>query len=330
MPGTDPVEATRTVVGELPYLPHLPELPARQVGADLIGRSAALLIDLPVEFVPSGYRVTAHPGIDLRRANDLLARDLDALQEVLENTGRPGLVKIQVAGPWTLAAGIELPRGHRVLTDDGALREFTESLAEGLALHITEVAARTEANVLVQLDEPTLPSVLAGSLPTPSGLGAVAPVAEPEARDVLAAVIDVARSVSGQPVAVHCCAARPPLALLRAAGADVLSFDATLLADAPTARWDEVGEVWDSGATLFLGVVPSVDPTAPVTLHDVAKPALAMVDRLGFARSWLADRALPTPICGLAGASPTWALRALGLTAELARAFAEPPESWSA
>jgi hypothetical protein len=94
--------------------------------------------------------------------------------------------------------------------------------------------------------------------------------------------------------------------------------------------WDEVGEVWDSGATLFLGLVPSVDPATPVTLHDVAKPALAMADRLGFARSWLANRALPTPTCGLAGASPAWALRALGLTAELARAFAEPPESWSA
>jgi methionine synthase II (cobalamin-independent) len=328
MPGTDPLEAARTVAGELPHLPHLPELPGRQVGADLVGRTAGLLIDLPVELVPSGYRVAAHPGRDVRRANDLLARDLDALQEVME-ARRPELVKVQLAGPWTLAAGVELVRGHRVLTDPGALREFTESLTEGLALHVTEVAARTGAAVLVQLDEPTLPAVLSGDLPTPSGLSMVAPVGEPEARDLLAGVIEAARAVSGRPVAVHCCADRPPVALLREAGADIISFDATLLADAPGRRWDELGETWDSGATLFLGLVPALEPDEDVTLHDLAKPALAMVDRLGFPRTWLAERAVPTPTCGLAGASTTWATQALRLTADLAKAFVEPPESWS-
>ena len=49
LPGTDVTEAAATVVGELPLLPHLPELPARGVGADMIGRTAALLVDLAVE-----------------------------------------------------------------------------------------------------------------------------------------------------------------------------------------------------------------------------------------------------------------------------------------
>ena len=34
MPGTDPAEAMRIVLGELPDLPHLAELPARGPGAD--------------------------------------------------------------------------------------------------------------------------------------------------------------------------------------------------------------------------------------------------------------------------------------------------------
>ena len=38
MPGTDPVAAAATVVGELPDLPHLPELPKRGLGADIIGQ----------------------------------------------------------------------------------------------------------------------------------------------------------------------------------------------------------------------------------------------------------------------------------------------------
>jgi methionine synthase II (cobalamin-independent) len=322
MPGTDPTEAIRLVVGELPHLPALPELPARGVGADIIGRTAAVLVDLPIEVVPSGYRVAAHPGIDQRRAVDLMRRDLDAFGEIVEAP----LVKIQVAGPWTLTAGIELMRGHRVLTDPGALREFAESLSEGLARHVADVRARTGADVIVQLDEPTLPTVLAGALRTPSGYGTVAAVPDSDARDLLAMVIDAASAASGQPVAVHCCADRPPVSLLRDAGADVISLDATVL---PVDMWDEFGELWDNGMTMMLGLVPSTDPRAPVTLLDVAKPVLRLVDRLGFDRSILADRAIPTPTCGLAGASPAWARRALALSAELARAFVEPPESWA-
>ena len=49
LPGTDIAEAQRVVLGELPDLPHLPELPARGPGADLIGRTAGLLVELPVE-----------------------------------------------------------------------------------------------------------------------------------------------------------------------------------------------------------------------------------------------------------------------------------------
>ncbi len=74
LPGTDPAEALRTVLGELPDLPHLPELPARGPGADMIGRTAALLVDLFVDLTPAGWRLVPRPGIDLRRAHELLER----------------------------------------------------------------------------------------------------------------------------------------------------------------------------------------------------------------------------------------------------------------
>jgi hypothetical protein len=48
MPGTDVAEAQRIVLGELPGLPHLVELPDRGPGADLLGRGAGFLVDLPV------------------------------------------------------------------------------------------------------------------------------------------------------------------------------------------------------------------------------------------------------------------------------------------
>jgi methionine synthase II (cobalamin-independent) len=331
MPGSDPLEAATIVLGELPGLPHLPELPARGLGSDTIGRAAGLLVDLAVELVPSGYRVTARPGADHRRAVDHLRRDLDAFEQAIERAGAtPPVVKVQVAGPWTLTSEIELPRGHRMLTDPGALRDVTESLCEGLTAHVAELRKRTGAEVMVQLDEPSLPSVLAGMLPTPSKLGTVAAVPEPDARETLAAVIDAARSATGQPVVVHCCAPRPPVALMRGAGADAVALDATLFDGAPSTFTDQLGEAIDGGTTLFLGLVPSTEPTDQPTLAALARPALALVDRLGFPRTVLAEQAVPTPTCGLAGATQRWARRALGLVTDLGKGFVEPPESWSA
>ena len=118
MPGTDPAEATRTVLGELPDLPHVPELPARGAGADLTGRGAALLVDLPVDLQPSGWRLTGRPGRDLTRTAAYLRQDLDELAEAFD--GWTGRLKLQVAGPWTLAASTWLPRGERVVSDPGA------------------------------------------------------------------------------------------------------------------------------------------------------------------------------------------------------------------
>ncbi|MGH3784534.1 MAG: methionine synthase, partial [Pseudonocardiaceae bacterium] len=280
----------------------------------------------------SGYRVTARAGREHRRGVDLLRADLDAFEEAMDSAGaRPDVIKVQAAGPWTLAAGVELRSGHKVLTDPGALREFAASLAEGLRVHASEVHRRLGVSTIVQLDEPGLPAVLAGSVPTPSGYGSVAAVPESAAVELLRSVLEALPT----PRIVHCCAPRPPLALLREAGADALAVDAALLAGAPRATIDALGEAWDSGMSVLLGLVPAVAHSGqpgraggPPTLADLARPALDLVDRLGFDRSLLAQRCLPTPSCGLAAATPGWARRALGLARELGQAFVDPPDSW--
>jgi Cobalamin-independent synthase, Catalytic domain len=327
LPGTDPREAAATVVGELPLLPHLPELPARGVGADMIGRTAGLLVDIAVEVVPTGYRAAARPGRDHRRAVDLLRGDLDALDEACDPV-RPEWVKVQAAGPWTLAAAVELHTGHRVLTDAGAVREFAASLLEGLRAHVDEVATRTGAGVIVQLDEPALPAVLAGTLPTPSGFGAVRAVGRTEAQDALRDLV----SGLGVPVVLHCCADRPPVRLLAGAGAAGVGIDATLPVfrgeTAVPAALDALGETWDAGTPLLLGLVPARDPATRPQLRDLARTAFELADRLGFDRSRLGSLAVPTPTCGLAGATPEWARRAMALVRDLGQAFVDPPEDW--
>ena len=199
LPGTDIAEAQRVVLGELPELPYLPELPARGPGADLIGRTAGLLVELPVELYAAQWRVAGRPGRELRRARDLMERDLDQLAEQAE--GYTGSVKIQAAGPWTMAAAVDLPIGGRLLRDPGAVRDLTGSLAEGLRTHVTEVRRRLPgATVLLQLDEPALPAVLAARVPTESGLGAYRAVRTETARDALRTVIDAVETPVFMPV----------------------------------------------------------------------------------------------------------------------------------
>ncbi len=324
-PGVDPREAAATIVGELGDLPHLVELPGRGVGADLIGRASALLVDLRLDTTPRGYRLAPRPGPVSRRANDLLRTDLDALEEAWENAGLSGggrVVKVQAAGPLTLAAQVELPGGHRVLTDPGAVRDLCASLSEGLAQHVAEVRKRLGVRVVLQLDEPSLTAVLEGSLRGVSVLNTVRALPEPEAL----ALLDTVIAAQSAPVLVHSCAEPPALGVLRRSAAAAIGFD---LGTIGTGQLDEVGESLEAGKQLVLGVVPTEPKATSVTWRDVAEPGVRLIDRLGFGRRTLAQRVAVSPACGLAGAPLEWSRRALRLAAEVARAYAEEPEELS-
>jgi methionine synthase II (cobalamin-independent) len=312
LPGTDPVEAARLLFGELTDLAHIPELPARGVGAQMIGRTGALLVDLPVEVVPSGWRLAAHDGRDVRRARDLLDRDLDALADAADGYDRA--LKLQATGPWTLAANLELPSGHRAVSDHGATRELAESLAEGLRAHMAEVQRRVPAARLVlQLDEPSLPAVLAGQVPTPSGYGTVRAVEATVVEQTLGAVLGVAGDGART---VHCCADAVPVTLLRDAGANAISLDASGLS---IDHYDTLGEAVDAGVSLWLGVVPGTD--ADISFDSTRGMVRRIWNDLGFAARDAASRIVVTPSCGLADASTAYVRRVLSVLRDVGKAL---------
>ena len=244
----DYAEAVRVVLGELPDLPHLPELPARGPGATMVGRALAMIGDLSFDLQPAGWRLTDHPGIDHRRARSLLAQDLDALEERSQEFD--GTFKVQVAGPWTLAAMVERPRGDKILADHGARRELAQALAEGVSIHLDDVRRRVAASrIVVQVDEPALPAVLSGAVPTASGFGRHRVVHPPEASDALEWVLEMA----GVEPWVHCCAREVPWQLLRGAGARGLSAALDMLDPGDI---DVFAEALEAGETVALGVVP--------------------------------------------------------------------------
>lgn len=316
LPLSDRDEAARIVVGELPDFPHLAELPARGAGADMIGRAASLLVDLHVDLQPSGWRLIDRPGADERRAASFLGADVDALE--IAAYGYEGPLKVQVAGPLTLAASVELNRGGASVSDGGARRDLAASLAEGVASFVADVTRRVPgASVVLQLDEPSLPAVLAGSIPTVSGFGRVRAVDAPEAVSLLSSVV---AAVSGVPVVVHCCAPSVPFDVVRSAGAVAVSLDVSQLA-APDL--DALASAVDEGLALWPGVVPSLRPSTPPSDRELAQRIVGLWRRLDQNPAAMAARTVVTPACGLAGADPDWARRAYVLARTTARAFAE-------
>lgn len=160
MPGTDLMQAADVVLSELPT-PHIPQLPARGVGSDLIGRTAALL-PLNLDIGPRSWRVTRRPQIATMRARDQFERDLDLLEELW--AGKLAELKVQLVGPWTLAAQLEMANGHRMITDRGATREIAEALVYAAGEHRRDVEKRFGVRTLLQLDEPALENVRGGTV----------------------------------------------------------------------------------------------------------------------------------------------------------------------
>ena len=299
LPGEDPRAAARLVLadlGEEPHVPHLPQLPARGPGADPVGRTAALLVDLAVDLQPAGWRFVDAPGRDHHRARAFLANDLDELAEAAE--GWTGPLVVQVLGPWSLLAGVELTRGELAASDHGARRDVVTSLAEGVAQHVADVRRLVPgARVVVQVDEPSVPAVLAGRLPTASGYGTLRAVHEPEVRAGLREVLDAVRRAGAEPV-VRVATEDAPFALVREAGAAALALDVTTLDDR---GWESVAACVEDGVRLWAGVAPvRGDLPAVTTLRDAVRVPWRQV---GLPASALAE-VLLTPVAGLSGLAP--------------------------
>lgn len=306
LPGTDLGAGVRLAL-EAVSVPWLPEFPARGPWAGLVGRALGLLEGIGAELVAGEWRLASVPGLDQRRARAALRDDLDVLEENAQ--GLTGPLKIAVTGPWTLAASVLRPLGGRVLGDRGARRDLAQSLAAGIADLVADVERRLPGvAVLRQVDEPSLPAVLAGRVPTEGGYFRHRSVDRPEAVELL-------REVGGD--VLHCCAPGLDLELAigrHGAGFGGVSLDQDLITPSD---WDSLGGLLEDGKELWLGVAPTASGVAP-TADALTRRALAVLRPLELGPV-LTERVVLTPACGLAGwpaPQVSALLRALATTAE--------------
>jgi hypothetical protein len=257
----------------------------------------------------------------------MLSADLDALEEVADSYQGP--LKIQVCGPWTLAATIELIRSQDpALADPGAVGDLLASLAEGIAAHVADVGKRVPgARIVLQLDEPALPAVIAGAVPSASGLNRL-PVPEPADLEAgLRSIISAARTFT----VVHCCALSVPFGMINRAGANAVGCDLSKLGPAGE---DGLAEAVEAGLGILAGVIPATGTAAtpePPAASAAAQVVTGLWQRMGWpvARNGpggpesVAAQVVLTPACGMAGATPGYARAAMARCREAARLLPE-------
>lgn len=287
VPGTEPRLAATRVSDQLPDLPHVPELPQRGPGSGMVGRTLGLLCRVSEDFAatttPTGWELSA-PGAEMRRAAALLSEDLDAVEEAWH--GYAGPAKQQLAGPWTLAAVVERA-GRALLADAGAVRDLVAAWAQMAAEHRAELDRRLPAQWILQMDEPSLPVVVRGAVPTASGLGAYP-----------AAVVNGLSEIGAD--ALHTCGSGVPYEILHGMGAVLIDFE----------RHDPVDDaalatLAEGGTTIGFGL-----SAGAATVRSV----LGFFDRTGLRPAPL----LVTPPCGMIDDYRPWSQLASDMSDRLA------------
>ncbi|MHA7178512.1 uroporphyrinogen decarboxylase/cobalamine-independent methonine synthase family protein [Arthrobacter sp. MDB2-24] len=319
-PGSDPLEANRAVRGEFggaANLPFLPSLPGRGPGSDAVGRTLGVLVELPFDLQPHGWRLVQRPGRDQRRAESALSSDINALGDIAGAEESPALrLKLHLHGPLSLAAGVHLHSGERVLIDSGARRELYESLAAGAADLVRRVASVARgAQLLLQLDEPDADAVLAGRVPTASGYRTLRAVDRREATEAWDLVTASAVAAGAAGTVLVAGNGDTALDAARSSAASALSLPLHGISDR---RWEALAEDVESGRQLELAIL---QPEANLPqVRALVESVLAAWRRVGLPVSALAAVRLTT-LPGLAALSPSDAVRALTRLAQVADAL---------
>lgn len=340
------METAKVSLGLLtaPHLPELAALPGRGVGSDPVGRTAAMLVEMPVDIQPYGWRFADRPGLDQRRAVSAMSTDINVLADVVGAAGEvPAGCKVHLTGPVSLAAAIHLHYGERALRDHGARRDIAQSLAAGLVLHAEKVQAAVPGSALtLQIDEPAIAAALAGTIPTASGYRSLRAIGVSELRHTWSTLVEAARSAGFTAVALNLARTPDPAGELleERAGQEAAAWRTALqtalesgvdavalpLHSLDTGHWEQLAGAVESGLGVWAGTVPAEEGQAPPSYSVLLERIMRPWRGLGLAHSLLNQLRI-TPEGDLARVSPQQARAVLGRALEIADALGEVQNS---
>jgi hypothetical protein len=274
-----------------------------------------MLEELAVDVQPFGWRLVDRPGKDSRRAASALATDINILADVAGAEDRPAAeIKVQLVGPLSLAAGLHLHNGERALLDYGARRDLAASLAAGVGLYLSRVSAAVPgARLVVQVDEPDIASVLAGTIPTSSGYRTLRAVPVSEARESWRLVLEALRAAGAAEVVIAVPEIEAPFEQILAAGADGVAVPLKALT---SRQWEQLAGAVESDKRLWIGALDTTGNSLP-KVADCVEAVWRPWRQLGLPATALSSVRV-TPSSGLAGQTPAVATAVLGRLTQLA------------
>ncbi len=145
--------------------------------------------------------------------------------------------------------------------------------------------------------------MLAGAIPTASGLARHRSIDVPEVSGALTLIMDRLAALDTA-TWVHCCAAGAPITLLQRAGAAAVLVDLDRLTPAD---WDGIGAGLEAGLRLGLGAAPT---DRVLSGDEIAERSLRALRGLELAPE-ISSTTVLTPACGLAGSSVEAGVRTL-------------------
>jgi len=320
-PGKDLAEAIDQVREAFPEEPFLPELPARGLGADMVGRSLGLIgqaAGFACEPTATGWATSSYRSRAQRAAWATLRDDLDIAADSLQDWAGP--CHLSLAGPWTLAAVVGRGSREVLLADAGACRDLAGAWREAVAFWSRRSRhLMPETQWSFQIDEPLLPAVSQGAVPTLSGWGHHQAVAADQLAAAYQGLSDLALVEGWQESVVHCCAPGLALDTMARAGFTTVSLDCATLS---LSGREQLADFCDRGGRVWLGVLPTGHPADALPSREnlVSSPRRLLAD-LGLDPR--ADQASLTPACGLAGFSVAVAGQVGRLLRQVAQSLTE-------
>ncbi len=327
VPHTEALRACELVFEMFPDIPFWPQLPKRSRLENMYYQFAS---NLPAteehdgklvmhtaehfeEAVMQFYQKYLDSGQDAFALSAERAKGFFAFCEMAENKKptpsgyRFFAVKAQVTGPISYGLALSDENGKPVLYNEMAMDCICKNIAM-VSCWQEDALSVLNAPTIMCVDEPSMATY--GSAFFNYG------------SELVSHYLELATEGVRSLIAVHCCA-NTDWSLLLDSPASILSFDAYGYSDKLLLYAEQIGEFFQRGGALGVGIVPSqADAASKETVDSLLERLDAFYESLavrGISPELAKKRTLITPSCGLGSQSEADAETILNLTSQLSR-----------
>jgi len=327
VPFTDSEEAVTYLLDSGPGIPFWPQLPKRCFEEEMIPQYG---LGMPCVQVDGGQKsITFDPA---NKMSDLEAfyhkfleedPSLFALSEEsaaglaafqrMAGTRKWPIVKGQTTGPITMSTGIPGPDKRPIFSDPELRDAVVKTLVRQVQWQIQQLKPYAEDGVLIFVDEPVLAAF---------GSSSYLYLSEEIVHEMLGEVFE-AISDAGGISGIHVCG-NSDFGMIARSGVQVINFDAYQYGESISLYPDEIKALFDCGGSIAWGIVPTTPALKKETVEGLIQrfqSCLDAMEKKGFSKAILHERAILTPSCGAGNLTLDEAKRVFELLAKLKSAI---------